>query len=117
MKRNTFLAAALLTLAACTGNPSGTSSSAQDSTSAVSDSIPEEVIEAWMVSGFVGTGTTMNTIELVSAEASDTLWLELDDETVRDATLEVGREIAAVVYDGPDGSLHALATMDADEGQ
>jgi hypothetical protein len=57
----------------------------------------------------------MNMIELVSAEASDTLWLELDDETVRDATLEVGREIVAVVTDEPDGSLRVLATLDAEE--
>lgn len=68
-----------------------------------------------MVKGFVGTGTSMNTIELVSVGATDTLWLELDDETVRDATLEVGAEIVAWIIDEADGSQRVLITKDAEE--
>ena len=115
MKGKLLFAVPLFALAACVGGTTGGGSSEADSTDFETDSQDEEVLEARLVTGFVGTGTSMNMIELVSAEASDTLWLELDDETVRDATLEVGREIVAVVTDEPDGSLRVLATLDAEE--
>lgn len=74
-------------------------------------------MEARCVGGFVGTGTSMNVIELVSPDATDTLWVEMDDQTIREATLEVGREILAVVVEEPDGTLRAMLTMDADENE
>jgi hypothetical protein len=41
----------------------------------------------------------------------------MDDQTIREATLEVGREILAVVVEEPDGTLRAMLTMDADENE
>lgn len=117
MKKNLLLTTALAALTACGGSGSGTTASEADSLGLSADSISEEVVEARCVGGFVGTGTSMNVIELVSPEATDTLWVEMDDETIREATLEVGREIVAVVVDQPDGTLRAMLTMDADENE
>ena len=117
MKKNLLLTTALAALTACGGSGCGTTASEADSLGLSADSISEEVVEARCVGGFVGTGTSMNVIELVSPEATDTLWVEMDDETIREATLEVGREIVAVVVDQPDGTLRAMLTMDADENE
>lgn len=117
MHKNLLFVTSIFLFVACTNAPSRSSSESQDSVETATDTLVENVLEARTVRGFVGTGTSMNTIELVSVGATDTLWLELDDETVRDATLEVGREIVALVSDGDDGSLHVLATRDAEEGQ
>lgn len=117
MKGNLFLATATLFFIACSNGSQNSGTESPDSLSAPSDSLIEEVLEARMVKGFVGTGTSMNVIELVSTEATDTTWIELDDQTVRDATLEVGQEISAVVVENSDGSLRALATMDVELGQ
>lgn len=99
---------------ACSGTPSGGTQGGADSLFWEAASTDGEEIETHWVTGFVGTGTSMNTIELVSAEASDTLWLELDDETVREATLQVGQEIRALVTDEADGALRVLATKDVE---
>ena len=116
MKRNLLLSISIFLLAGCIGGPFGRSAGEEsDSLQLFSDSLDEEVVEARMIKGFIGTGTTMNIIELVSAEATDTLWLEMDEKTVRDATLQVGKEIIALVLDEPDGSLRVLVTMDVDE--
>lgn len=117
MKKNLLLTTALVALTACGGGGGGNSSSEADSLGFSTDSIPEEVVEARCVGGFVGTGTSMNVIELVSPDATDTLWVEMDDQTIREATLEVGREILAVVVEEPDGTLRAMLTMDADENE
>lgn len=65
--------------------------------------------------GFVGDGTSMHVIELVSADASDTLLLELEDEADHRASLTVGREIGVVVQRRADGSQTVLATFDVQE--
>ena len=62
--------------------------------------------------GFVGDGTSMNLIELVNAEATDTVFLELGDDVDRQATLTVGNEVAVVVRQEADGSQTVLSTAD-----
>ena len=63
--------------------------------------------------GFIGDGTSMNVIELVNTEATDTAYLELGDDVERRATLEVGNEVKVIVRQEADGSQTVLATENA----
>jgi hypothetical protein len=56
----------------------------------------------------------MHLIELVNADATDTLLLELEDDADHRATLAVGREIGVAVKRLPDGQQTVLATFDAE---
>lgn len=112
MKGKLYLAAATLLSTACTTGTQKEATESVDSLTTPSDSFSEVVLETRMVTGFVGTGTSMNLIQLVSSDAADTTWIEMDDQTIRDATLEVGREISAVVVEDSTGAFRALSTMD-----
>jgi hypothetical protein len=64
------------------------------------------------VCGFVGDGTSMNVIELVNTEATDTVYLDVGDQTSMRATLEVGNQVRALVCHEADGSLSLLSITD-----
>ena len=64
--------------------------------------------------GFVGDGTSMHVIELVNADATDTILLEIEDDADHRATLTVGNEIGVAVQQQPNGQQIVLATFDAE---
>lgn len=114
MKRTPSLFPVALLLMACTGNGKGSTSADADSLAA-SSSLTEETLKTTTLDtldGFVGGGTSMNVIELVNSEATDTVYLDLDDQTDRQATLEIGNEIRAVICKNGD-EIQVVATYDA----
>ena len=103
-----------LFIAGCTEcRRSGHGDSTQGTTSRMST---EELVSAAIdtIWGFVGDGTSMHLIELVSTDAADTMLLELEDDADHRATLTVGHEIGVAVQQQPDGQQIVLATFDAD---
>ena len=106
-----------LLIAGCTEcRTGGHTDTTRDTTSCVppEESVPASIDTIW---GFVGDGTSMHMIELVSADASDTILLELEDDADHRATLTVGREIGVAMQRQPDGQQVILATFDADTSQ
>ena len=114
--RGTFIFPALL-LIGCNGSgKAGHANTTQDVTSPVpsEEPAPASIDTLW---GYVGEGTSMHLIELVSADAADTMLLELEDEADHRATLTVGNEICVALQQQPDGQQIVLATFDADSSQ
>ncbi len=115
MKHFTCLLSGLIMLllcSACTGcRQSGSTPATDDSIATPPSVTTEETDTLW---GFVGDGTSMHLIELVNADATDTLLLELEDDADHRATLAVGREIGVAVKRLPDGQQTVLATFDAE---
>lgn len=112
MKQVPLFALSLLLLAGCVGagSPKGDVSET-DSLGTVAP-VSAEVLLVDTVCGFVGDGTSMNVIELVNTDATDTTYLDVSDLTSMRATLEVGNQVRALVCREADGSLSLLSITD-----
>ena len=71
---------------------------------------PVEVIDTLL--GCIGDDTSMNLIQLLTDDG-DTIELDLDDQTDRQATLQPGNRVRVAVRREADSTLTVLSTHDA----
>lgn len=95
-------------LASCQGG-SQAGSQAEAGADTLQASEPVAVLDT--LRGCIGEDTSMNLIQLITADG-ETIELELSDNTERNATLEVGNRVLVVVRTEPDSSLTVVATSD-----
>ena len=112
MKQVSLFALSLLLLAGCVGTGSQKGDAPESDSLGTLSSTRHEVLLVDTVCGFVGDGTSMNVIELVNTEATDTVYLDVGDQTSMRATLEVGNQVRALVCHEADGSLSLLSITD-----
>ena len=103
---------ASLLLTACVGGGSSNEGGTEADSLRTHPSEGLEVLLVDTVCGFIGDGTSMNVIELVNTDATDTTFMDVSDDSSIKATLEVGNEVRAIVCHESDGSISLLSITD-----